>query len=525
MKKIIKGFCLGFVLSSFAIWVASEVFSSVVPAPQKEIEIPQKNIALFFRQTNFEPKPVATTRVASASLPKLKAKKKTRDNDLTSAEIAALTMDVKEPIKIASIEDVANIPIEQDDGVTAEDIVYQGDDDYDAQPMMTASRSAVPPIIKKAPPTDKGDKRDENEDIIKIADASDIHEPEVIMPPSAVETDERETDIIPIESSKLKTKSENVEVVDSAPQTLVAAANKQISIDAMSIEVNEDIEEPQQREWQEMSEINDDPWVVAKANKFAKNNKAVEDYAAEDNEARIEEMLAPAKMEDEGKETQTARVSKNLLIKIPDDILNDENLTPQLVSPKKNLVKRDDDEDVITEDDTIEEEPEKNKKGVWEKITSIFGGSDKDVEDVDTSSDNEEKSPKKKIRKVYNNADKNPSKILPAEMKLSFQPGRAEISGQTLRWVQAFVNKAATDPDIILEIRIDKDSSYTLQQRRLDLLHTIFDRSGIDERKVNTVFTSREPNSFIIRTLRVSEEMQDRLIKNNVQQKSDYQTW
>ena len=110
-------------------------------------------------------------------------------------------------------------------------------------------------------------------------------------------------------------------------------------------------------------------------------------------------------------------------------------------------------------------------------------------------------------------------------MKLSFQPGRAEISGQTLRWVQAFANKISEDPGTVLEIRIDKNSSYALQQRRLDLLHTILDRQGIDNSKVNTVFTSREPNSFIIRTLRIGDGKKDKLKENNVQNKTNYQTW
>ena len=121
--------------------------------------------------------------------------------------------------------------------------------------------------------------------------------------------------------------------------------------------------------------------------------------------------------------------------------------------------------------------------------------------------------------------DKNSSKILPAEMRLSFQPGRAEISGQTLRWIQAFANKAAEDDNIILEIRIDKNSSYALQQRRLDLLHTILNNKGIGEGKVNTVFTSREPNSFIIRTLRLNNNTSKKTVTKNQQKKSNYQTW
>ena len=94
-----------------------------------------------------------------------------------------------------------------------------------------------------------------------------------------------------------------------------------------------------------------------------------------------------------------------------------------------------------------------------------------------------------------------------------------------MRWIQAFANKAAEDPDVILEIRIDKNSSYALQQRRLDLLHTILNSKGIDGGKVNTVFTSREPNSFIIRTLRLSDNSHSRPVKINQRKSANYQTW
>ena len=454
MKKTVKGFCISFALSSFAIWVANEVFSSVVPAPQNEIKIPQKNIALFFQKSDFAPHPVVTKQVATADLTSLKTIAKDEE-ELSEEEIAALTADVSEPIKIASIEDVADIPLEQNSVARSNKIIYQGDEPAIAE---TASRSPLPPITQETPKT-KDDKKDKD-DIIKIADAGLDNTPEVILPPIVSSSiDENETDIIPIEKSQMKSSGENIEVVNSAPQTQVAAVDKQISIDAMSIEVNDAIDEPKQREWQEMSEINNDPWVVAKANKFAKNSKAVEDYAAEENEAEIEKMLVPEKMEVEGKETQTARVAKNLLIPIPDEILNDENLTPQLVSPKKNLVKRDD-EDIVDED-VSEEKDNKNKKGVWEKLTSIFSSSDEGVADEDVDSSTTTALKQKKIRRPIDNVGKNPSKILPAEMRLSFQPGRAEISGQTLRWVQAFANKAATSPNVILEIRIDKVNAMT----------------------------------------------------------------
>lgn len=111
-----------------------------------------------------------------------------------------------------------------------------------------------------------------------------------------------------------------------------------------------------------------------------------------------------------------------------------------------------------------------------------------------------------------------------AEMRLAFQPNRAEISGTTLKWIQAFANKVNSDRSVILEIRIDGTSSYALQQKRLNLLHNILTNKGVDYRKINTVFTTREPNSFIIRTVRINSNI-DRDVKESKDQAAYYQSW
>ena len=95
-----------------------------------------------------------------------------------------------------------------------------------------------------------------------------------------------------------------------------------------------------------------------------------------------------------------------------------------------------------------------------------------------------------------------PDAIMPAELRLSFQPNRAEISGQTLKWIYAFADNARDNNDVYIEVRIDGTSSYVLQQKRLNLLSSIFSSRGVDWRKINPIFTSREPNSFIIRNIR-----------------------
>ena len=105
-----------------------------------------------------------------------------------------------------------------------------------------------------------------------------------------------------------------------------------------------------------------------------------------------------------------------------------------------------------------------------------------------------------------NTASDAENKILPTEIRLSFQTNRAEISGKTLNWIQAFAKKTMENDYTILEIRIDGTSSYNLQQKRLNLLYNILTNLGLDYEKVNTVFTNREPNSFVLRTVKTKED-------------------
>ena len=228
-------------------------------------------------------------------------------------------------------------------------------------------------------------------------------------------------------------------------------------------------------------------------------------------------------MADEDNQVQTAEMVKNILIPIPEDILNDKNLTPQLVSPKKSLDRK----NTEPEEETVAEEEKSG--GLFKSLASMFSGSDSNESDeVTTDEETTEKPKKAKKRKGLFSAfggDKTPTKILPAEMRLSFQPGRAEISGTTLRWIQAFANKVIEDPNVILEVRIDRTSSFELQQKRLNLLHNILTNKGVDYGKINTVFTSREPNSFIIRTLRINENVNNDMPENNKRQSLYYQSW
>ncbi len=474
-------------LSLSAIYIADTMFFSPSVPAKKEIKLPQTNIALFLEKTSFQPPAQATKKVAGKELKNL-AKIITP----TPKETEQIKLSVLSTEDVNRSDDIAFIPLEK----TKTEII----------PEKLADNSIISPPLAKNIPVINADTSVKAETIAE--DVSVIDENPIVQEKNIQgKIDIAESDLIPIESGDLTLVKTKVEVVDDAPKTQVAMIG---NISAIS---NEDNalkvlpKEENEKEWQSME---DSPWVVAKSNQFAKNNKAVEDFSSKKTEEEISGLLGPQKLQ-EGETVQTAQVAKNILIPIPEDILNDENLTPQLVSPKKKAAKE------AVED--VEEKDDSSKKGNFLKnITSIFSSKKEDAEDVTAA---ESKVLKKKNKKT----NKSSTKILPAEMKLSFQPGRAQISGQTLRWIQAFALKATEEPDVILEIRIDKNSSYALQQRRLELLHTILGSKGIDDNKVSTVFTSREPNSFIIRTLRIGEEQANFPTARQQNKPPVYQTW
>ena len=115
------------------------------------------------------------------------------------------------------------------------------------------------------------------------------------------------------------------------------------------------------------------------------------------------------------------------------------------------------------------------------------------------------------------------AQILPTEIRLSFQPNRAEISGQTLRWIQAFAKKATDEKNVGLEIRIDGSGAFALQQKRLNLLYNILTANGVEYKKINTVFADREANSFIVRTVKITNGVNEK--KETDGWKKYYQNW
>ena len=281
-----------------------------------------------------------------------------------------------------------------------------------------------------------------------------------------------------------------------------------------------------------------DPWDVAEtANKHINKNT----YGVKSEPLQQDVTLPDAETSDD---KQVAyKLQPNILIPIPEDILNDDNLTPQFSTSQENLKleQRLRDERQLPElkpEERISNKPAKQNKRTESTIQSIDDEKDFDSdanfetseEDVETSkklsdnvaawfdgvrskvtgSDEKKSAPKaKKNTKEKHSSifqrllgSKDEQNIVPTELKLSFQPNRAEISGQTLDWLHAFADNAVSDENIVVEIRVDRSASHEVQQRRLKLLYKILADNGVEPQKVNIMFTDREPNSFIIRNVR-----------------------
>lgn len=153
---------------------------------------------------------------------------------------------------------------------------------------------------------------------------------------------------------------------------------------------------------------------------------------------------------------------QNILIPIPEDILNEKNLVPQLESSKDDKNKTDDQQEAanqikkeLSKEDSVSmptESPKKESKGGCSRAyLPVFGrgfGGRQQQRDHRRGrrqqfcrSDYRKDQPAQKRQQT----DQNPA----CGKRLAFQPNRAEISGTTLKWIQAFANKVNSDRSVI----------------------------------------------------------------------------
>lgn len=328
---------------------------------------------------------------------------------------------------------------------------------------------------------------------------------------------------------------QNVTISNEAENSQVALASNNVRLQNLGT-VNKvasaSVETLSSPSEQQSVENTDDPWTTAVVGNSHITKNKMEDFQkqhADEVSALNKEDVAEAKSANEKKVAY--KMVKNILIPIPEEIANDQNLTPQLSYSEENkkLSEKLKKSGIIDSDDSDEnnnkpeitpiptqaqsESAESNKEPSTSSLTDSIAAwfsspasKNNDAPKTETTDSAEKSSQSSAFSRLLGLGAKKDNNIAPSELKLAFQPNRAEISGQTLDWLKAFSTNAVNNDDVFVEIRIDGSSSFELQQKRLNLLYSILINNGVDYNKINIIFTDREPNSFIIRNIRYASE-------------------
>lgn len=283
----------------------------------------------------------------------------------------------------------------------------------------------------------------------------------------------------------------------------------------------------------------DSPWVVTKSNSKIKNKILAETIELQNQPTLFTENISQMTQRDSEVSYKVAeKIKQSIIFPIPDEILNDENLTPTFIrrdtpttvqipisTPAVPVVEK---KTVVTKPRVTTPQPSKDNEENKSLLNSISAWFNDPI-----NTDHQSATAKKQDAPSYSSLYSKPTpvqkemteesksdrlgqlyeslqatkqehaqrRILPSELKLAFQPERAEISGTTLQWLKAF-SEATFEKDIYLEVRLNASTASELQKRRLNLLYSIFMNNGVDFAKVNTVFSQIEPNALIIRVRR-----------------------
>lgn len=539
-----KTFVYSFVFSLFMIFGINGLFFDTRPAEQN-LKISNKNITLFLKNDTIpSTKPLPVKKIALSVLP---------DISQNEGIITADYYETPDDNQIIMADNSDIIPLEFSE--TAPDIIERSDEEPTAPVLLAANEQTEPdvpalyaPVRAQVISISDGPEPEQKQELDVPADITGTTKPEPVKL-AAVYTPQKLPEptkdlsesikkeknsvsqkmseqpqlLIPLERSDTKAfaAGKKIKISNGAEENQVALADAKVSTKNISA-TREQLQQPsdgikednstQPVKWESMAEKNgqsDSPWVVASGAKYAKN-KMFRDEQKDKNDKKAIKLESVQKAG--GKETVAANdMVDNLLIPIPQEIKEKGDLKPRLQFPEDAEVETKAEEAEAKQKSEVKildaqgkniAKPQKQSSGgnLLSSITSIFSGSSDD-EDDDTSSGSLTERIKNKL-----SGKKTTGKILPAEIRLSFQPNRAEISGNTLRWIDAFAQKAIEDKSVVLEIRLDGTTDQHLQRRRLNLLSNVLNSKGVDARDVQVVFTEREPNSFIIRTLRTSED-------------------
>lgn len=527
-----KCFVGSFLFSLAAVFAAAKVYF-LLPAEKSAEQtenfenLETKNIDLFANDEENNPIIEKFNEINKPAAPEAAAPVSAAENDITEEVLEIVTAEA-EPV----------LPQAEETFDNSSSVLYAPDDDDFSAAEKPAQAIALKNDIISEPAEEKAAAEAENpEQNSEIADAENEE------PLKIADASEAKAFTIPLQHN-FETPKQNVKVSSEADNSQVALASNNVrmqnlgtqnKIASASVETSVPAEKVQETPYV-------DPWVVATAgNEHIAKNKLDAINNSEEVKNAAADLKAPEPAKSDNEKKVAYKMMKNILIPIPEDIANDENLTPQLSYSEENkkLSKKlmqsgelsgdtsaHDDEE--TEKDSapaakpqdigttpLPQQPAADSQtksssssaSLTDSIAAWFSSSAKD-KSTNTESEKQSSSGSgdSAFSKLLGLGKKDNSGIAPSELKLAFQPNRAEISGQTLEWLKAFSDNAVKNDDVFIEIRIDGSGSYELQQKRLNLLYSILINNGVDYNKINIIFTDREPNSFIIRNVRYASE-------------------
>lgn len=258
---------------------------------------------------------------------------------------------------------------------------------------------------------------------------------------------------------------------------------------------------------------NNSPWITAKGNLSPKNKLLPEN---------LNNNLTLSKQEDATfiPYNIAEKIKQSIIFPIPEEILSDENLTPTFIQKTKQetqknkleLIEKKKVEKETSNTDTLNNPSnwlDTPKKDTPKPLPSPIYNSQAQTSTKANIVNKQIKQTKMKdIGDLYEamqetKKQNSQRKILPSELKLTFNHERAEISGQTLRWIKAFAEKTLNN-EYYLTINLNSSTPTELQRKRLNLLYTLLSNDGVDVNKVDTTFSQVGQDIFIIR-----------LVKNN----------
>lgn len=594
-KAGFRAFIYSFSLSLSAIFAADKVFLHASQESHDDLIISNKNIVLFLNDTQQKPvRALPVKKIALSVLPEIpkplpdthplrnpEAEPKIPEDSIIMADAAndndfnfnyiPLDIEIGTEDPASEISDTTEQPRPTAEIINSEPLpaaaeVSAGIEKPTSpalQPkeninkIVVVRKEPAPPEIKIAGREERSISESRPQKPLNKVPESEKKQPQTIL---AAAEDNEPMLLIPLERGNgLEFAGQGMQVSADSEGNQVAAADKNVPIKSLGApekpagndsivptddgnawksmaELKAEKEQARQTE-KKTAETESEAWAVAKGRDHPKNRLILE-ADTNKSEEEIQQVLRGGKQAAASRsgEIQVAgEMIDNLLIPIPQDILDDENLTPQLTSSEENRsIERELDE----ERGIVREQPEektengikildaqgrnvrKKEGGLLSSITSIFSGGNNEKSPEETAGDDGEGIIDSIARKM--GGKKESPKILPTEIRLSFQPNRAEISGTTLQWIQAFGKKAAEEASIALEIRLNGRSDHILQQKRLNLLSNILAGRGVDSNKIRVVYTVREPNSFVMRTIRINEQSNETTMKNNTPNNNGY---